>query len=297
VLGPKLFNLYMMNLTKHTQGCPTTTYADDTYVLIKGKNMDELKHNAESCLKSHLAYLDSQGMVTNVSKTEVVVFGQNNKVELEIDGNKITSGETMKVLGVQFDSDMKWSSQAKTVIVKLRRLNSGLKFLRRKLNTNQFLKVLTAQYYSTCYYGGEVWLNSLGFDDKRRMNALHYRTLRIVLRDYRRKLHRSSLDELGRARPTTWANYLTCSRIIKTCTNHLPKRLYEMLKKNSYSERRYPGRLKFFDASRRKVGQQMIANRAGRGINGASFDWLDGISHDLMRINLKRLLNMNNNRL
>jgi len=102
--------------------------------MVKGSNLDDLKYKTESCLKSHLTYLDHQGMVTNISETEVVVIGCNSKVELEIPGNTIKSGECVKVLCVLFDSSMKWSSQAETVIGRSRKLNSCLKFLQRKLN-------------------------------------------------------------------------------------------------------------------------------------------------------------------
>jgi len=93
-------------------------------------------------------------------------------------------------------------------------------------------------------------------------------------------MHRTSLDKLGRARPTTWAYYLTASRIIKTWITKQPKRLHEHLMENSFMEQRRPCRHKFFDYSNRKVGRQMIRSRAGGILNNESFDWLNEMSSE-----------------
>jgi len=128
----------------------------------------------------------------------------------------------MKLLGVTFDNKMKWNVQANSAIAKGRKLCYGLTYLRQKLSSEQFIKVLTCQFYSTIYYGCEVWLDSLSFNDLRRLNALHYRGLRIAVRDYKKCLHRYELDEVGRARPTTWSKYQTANRIIKVVQSGLP---------------------------------------------------------------------------
>jgi len=38
--------------------------------------------------------------------------------------------------------------------------------------------------------------------DLRKINAMHYRSLRIAARDFKRNLNRATLDMLGRARPS-----------------------------------------------------------------------------------------------
>jgi hypothetical protein len=66
VLGPKLFNLYTRNIPSClTPNAKITTYADDSYVVISAPegHTDDLKHEAEECLKQHIDYLKSLGMV------------------------------------------------------------------------------------------------------------------------------------------------------------------------------------------------------------------------------------------
>jgi len=296
VLGPKLFNLYMKDLTSSTLGFKTTTYANDTYVLITGDSHNEIKSNAERCLLSHLEYLKGRGMVTNVSKTEIVMFGHEDRMTLTIGDDNIESGNSMKVLGVQFDSRMKWSNQIDQALIKGRRLCSGLKFIRQKLTRYQFLKVMTCQFYSSVYYGCETWLNNTtSFNDLRKLNSLHYRALRIATRDFKRTNRRSELDTLGRARPSVWTKYLTASRVIKTANLGLPVRLSAYLNENSYVERRRPGRIKYFDNSRSKIGRQTLNNRAGQCVNDVDFDWkCDNLTNDRLRLCLKKCFKMTN---
>jgi len=232
-------------------------------------------------------------MVTNISKTEAVIFGSDHQVQIEIDNEKITSGSTMKVLGVMFDNRLKWNQQVDNALLKGRKLCSGLSFIRNKLTKEQFIKVMTCQFYSTVYYGCEVWLQNNTFNDLRRLNALHYRSLRIVAKDYKRRMHRADLDEIGRARPSTWSKYMVASRVIKIINCGFPHRLNQYLKSNSYVERRRPGRLKFYDGSRTVPGRQTLKNRAGSCLNDANFDWFNlDISKDCLRINLKKLFKM-----
>jgi len=154
---------------------------------------------------------------------------------------------------------------------------------------------MTSQFYSTVYYGCEVWLNNTTyFNDLRRLNSLHYRALRIACRDFKHRKRRSELDLLGRARPSTWSRYLTASRVIKTMNVGLPRRLCDELTKHSYVERRRPGRLKFYDGAKTKIGRQILCNRAGSCVNDVDFDWNnEEMNNDKLRVCLKKTFNMN----
>jgi len=239
VLGPlKLFNLYMKDLTTWTGGFTTTTYADDTYVLIIGDNPFQLKQHSERCLQTHLGYLDNQGMVTNISNTEAVVFGNDMELELNTGNSIVKTNKQMKVLVVVFDCKMSWNPQVDQAIARGRRLCGGFKFIRKKLNIQQFLKVLTCQFYSAVYDGCDVWLGTNTFNDMRRLKALHYRSLRVATRDFKRRQHHTELDNLGRTRSSTWSKYLTLSRIIKVINHGYPVQLQGHLRENSYRKKK-----------------------------------------------------------
>jgi len=134
ILGPKLFNLYMKDVCNNVNEKHITTYADDSYVLIKGQ-MEDLQNEVKTTITQHLRYLNKMGMVTNLSKTEAAVFSHGLKEELTIDigGEKFRTGKEMKVLGITFDDKLSWNPHVEKVIGKAKKLNSALSFIRKNL--------------------------------------------------------------------------------------------------------------------------------------------------------------------
>jgi len=296
ILGPKLFNLYMRDVSSNVNGHHITTYADDSYVLVKAA-VEDLQEELQNTVTKHLDYLNVMGMVSNLSKTEAVLFdrGRKQELEIEIGGEVFRTAKEMKVLGVTLDDKISWSSHISKVVSKAKNLNSALSFIRRKLSEDQFLKVLTSQFYGACFYGSAAWLHgNNSYKDIRKINAVYYRSLRIAKRDFKRKLSRSKLDEMGRARPTTWARYQSTSIVMKATTRKLPERLCVDLLANSYHERRKPKRMKFYNKANLRIGKQSLPNRCGTDINDLDFDWTDGMTDNLLRISLKKHFKMNN---
>ena len=126
----------------------------------------------------------------------------------------------------------------------------------------------------------------------RKLNSTHYRLLRIAERDWKNKIPRSTLDELGRARPSLWAKYITASTVIKILRDQAPIRLHDHLVQTIYSERRNPGVWKFYDSSRVRIGKHAIGNRLKEIFDEINepitFKETDG----MLRTKLKRLLGM-----
>lgn len=67
ILGPKLFNLYMKDVCTNVNCKHITTYAGNSYVLVKGA-MDGLQDELHATVTQHLQYLSAMGMVTNFLK-------------------------------------------------------------------------------------------------------------------------------------------------------------------------------------------------------------------------------------
>jgi len=123
ILGPKLFSLYIKNVCNHVNGNFITSYADDSYVMVLGESVGELQENLKNCLREHLLFLKEQGMVTNLSKTEAVIFNTNKHHQIEdftlaIDGETFKTNNQMKILGVTFDKKMTWTPHVDSVVKK-----------------------------------------------------------------------------------------------------------------------------------------------------------------------------------
>ena len=83
--------------------------------------------------------------------------------------------------------------------------------------------------------------------------------MEIRIRDFKAKVNREKLDLLSkRAPPKQWAKYATASTAIKILRE--PTKLYKILSKTLYMERRHPLLGKFYNNSRGKIGRHKFGN-------------------------------------
>ncbi len=143
--------------------------------------MNLLKETANATIKDHLTWLSKNGLVCNLEKTEILVMNSAIPIELCVDGVKMKLKESMKVLGIMFDDLMSWDHLVKSVIKKTNRTMHGLKLIRKHLDTSQARKVITAFYFSSLYYGVEVWYHRhLSLHSKQKIRTAHYRGLKLI---------------------------------------------------------------------------------------------------------------------
>jgi hypothetical protein len=263
VLGPKLFNLYTRLIPNNIhKGAFITTYADDSYVVVSAPEGEtgRLESLTHSCLESHVSYLKGLGMVVNQNKTEFIHITRKNDHQYQFTLPVLNS---MKVLGVTMDKKLSWSEHIAKTVNKLNGLTGALKFVRKRLTRQQFLQVLTSQYYGTCYYASPVWLGlHTKKIDIKKLTSLHYRLLRTVIGDWKQVVSKRILDNIGRVGPELWSKYITASTVIKILRDGHPVRLNDSILKNIYVNDRSKS-IKFFDRSHFKAGKQSINNRLG----------------------------------
>ena len=98
------------------------------------------------------------GLKINISKTELCVFHRRNLVQvtIELDGTEIKSTRTMNVLGILFDSTMKWNDHVNKAINESNSSLYAIKLIRKYFSQDEVRNLLTALYYSKLYYGSEI---------------------------------------------------------------------------------------------------------------------------------------------
>lgn len=75
ILGPKLFTLYISKMENlFSDETHLVTFADDSYVSVAGSTTNEVRDLVKTNLIKHNEFLQSIGMVTNVAKTEFILF-------------------------------------------------------------------------------------------------------------------------------------------------------------------------------------------------------------------------------
>lgn len=160
VLGPVLFALFILPIMEIDD---VDVYADDNYLLKVGKSVTEARTVIESSANKLYQWLKDSGLVVNVKKTELVFFNKKltENQSITLGDQIITSVNTMKVLGVLFDSKLQWSHQVENAIKKAKKACCGLNRLRKFISQEKMMQMATAFAYSKLFYGAPVWLNSV----------------------------------------------------------------------------------------------------------------------------------------
>ena len=92
-------------------------FADDTFITLEANTMEELHVKREEQGEKVLEFFTKNLMVTNPSKTELLVFRptsprtQQNPESITLCGERIEEAENAKLLGVWISKDLKFSKQ------------------------------------------------------------------------------------------------------------------------------------------------------------------------------------------
>jgi len=292
VLGPKLFSLYMGGIGDllRSQNVDLVSYADDTYVIVTGNDLNDTKVMTERTIETHILYLRELGMIVNENKTEIMWIGKNESGinHIKVNGTKCKMVSSMKALGIYIQGDLNWDTQAEFAIKKSYKLLGCLKFLRKYLTEEQFLKVVSAHYYGTVFYAANVWFHCSKAKFKTKFESLHFRLLKIATRTF--SLERQQLTErCKRATPDEWCNFITASTVIKVYNSKMPRFLFDTLEMNYFEEPRKQGIGYFFDNSKTTRGKQSIQNRLHfmRSIDKPWTNLAEPLSNDAIRVLLK----------
>ena len=115
VLGPVLFTLYSQSLSDviNLHNCSFHKYADDTVVFQSGppEKFELTKIAIQKCISDILCWMDSNRLMLNTDKTEVMIVGAASRVK-QVAGNSITIlnsdikiQESVKYLGGEIGSN------------------------------------------------------------------------------------------------------------------------------------------------------------------------------------------------
>ncbi len=276
-LGPRLFTLYTGWIGENLGADHYICYADDSYVIIIEKDIELAVNRLEAISSTHIARLESLGMKVNPSKTESVIFTKKGTEtrSVNINNHLLETKTSMKVLGILFDNNLRWDTQVDSIIKKANSKISVLKKLRSKFTQQQFLQILTSQFFSIIFYCSDVWLTTSTSQKLWTViNSIHYKSLRIAVCDHKQRINREKLDVLcQRANPKQWSKYSSASLVIKVLQREEPSYLVNNLRTTLYFERRSPHIGKFYDNSKGKIGRQKLCNGL-QHMAAIRFNWL-----------------------
>lgn len=162
VLAPILFILYINDMVDSLQPeCRLTLYADDTTLLISGKDDEAVQSGCDSSLSGLLEWYSDNSLFLNISKTKYIRFHSYQKkcdtLNIAIDNIQIQMAENAKFLGVHIDSHLSWSCHCSGLVSKLHSYGYLFRNLRGVLDMVQLRSLYIAFVESRLRYGICFW--------------------------------------------------------------------------------------------------------------------------------------------
>ncbi|RWR99285.1 RNA-directed DNA polymerase from mobile element jockey-like protein, partial [Dinothrombium tinctorium] len=128
ILGPILFEIYLMDIFNLPLHGTLIGYADDLYLMISGSSCDDLNHKANQDLKLIKSWVTRNKMIMNKQKCSFILFSgkkETKQIELLIGDYKIRQSNQIKVLGIIFDEKFNFQMHIDGISQKIKR-NLGL---------------------------------------------------------------------------------------------------------------------------------------------------------------------------
>ena len=193
VLGPLLFTLFtapLSSIISQFSNIKHHLYADDTqiYISITPENAASTIPELQSCLSAVQKWMNSNLLKLNPDKTEFIVFGSkhlrsklSNFYPIEILGNSLVPVDTVKNLGVKFDSSFNFSAQVSSICSSCHYNMRDFARIRPYLSKSMSITVANALVGSRIDYCNSLLSNISKFDLKR-LQSLQYSLCRIIHR-------------------------------------------------------------------------------------------------------------------
>jgi len=276
ILGPFLFNVYTSELDKIISPWSLVSYADDAYISIEGEDLNELKDQFVTTFTRHEQWLQKIGMVCNKGKTEVVIFGSGEIMEIKVGTETIKTSKVMKMLGIWVDWDLKWKTHVEKTVAKCRSLGFALRYLNKYLTREEMKKIFISHFTSKLCYGSPVWANAINYNQRALLRSVYYKQVRVILRDFRynfgrremaNKLGVHMIDDILLRRMSVF--------IFSILESLYPSELSGLLLSFAYHNPRQEERLFFFRESRSLVAKSHITSVAHSVVPRWTFDYLN----------------------
>ena len=195
VLSPLLWNLTLDDLLlrieeRHT-AVKVVAYADDIALMVSGIDPNTMRDIMTKCLSTVSRWCEDNGLNTNPTKTELMMFTRRKKWNMRSVTLKrvpLKLSETVKYLGVTLTPTLNWNKHVKK---KINQCNIILSQCRRIIGATWGLApkrvkwVYTAIIRPVLSYGALIWAHSLGPESVNRFNTIQRTACLAVLRAVR----------------------------------------------------------------------------------------------------------------
>ena len=186
ILGPLLFLCYINDMHLSVQ-CKLFLYADDSALLVRGKNPSTISECLSENLESCRDWLIDNKLSLHLGKTELILFGTKRKLKkvdnfyIKCGDTIINSVESVKYLGLNLDNDLSGVSIVNNI---LKKAGGRLKFLYRYSDIlNEKSRKTLCSALIQCYfdYSCSSWYAGLNKGLKQKLQIMQNKIIRYIL--------------------------------------------------------------------------------------------------------------------
>ena len=208
--------------------------------------------------------MTASGLKINEAKTEICIFHRNIEISINVTLNnmQIASKNTINILGIIFDSQLKWNEQYSKAIKEANMNLYAIKRIAKFFNKEERLTLITSLYYSKLYYGSEVWHLPERTTSQNKMiknasaNALRTITNEITIYHTHTQIHAIA----GRALPDQIIKYKHALMLYKLMRHCLPNEEFVHLNFQANHNLRQQ-HYNFVKIQNYSVGKNILLNR------------------------------------
>lgn len=182
LLGPILYSIYTSDVPQLPDGCYLSLFADDTALMVKGRNTKTAVRKLQECLDSFQQYASLWKIKLNAAKTQVIIFPYNRSPRLlppenckiVMDGFPLDWSAEVMYLGLTIDQKLLFRSHVDKVKAKCNKIVKALYPLinrRSKLCLKNKIAIYKQIIAPVIEYAMPVW---------RTTAMIHRKTLQIV---------------------------------------------------------------------------------------------------------------------
>jgi hypothetical protein len=245
ILGPLLFIIYINDMLFSIPEESILSYADDTAIIVTGKNWKEIETKMNQLLQIISIWLALNRLSLNTDKTVYMEFGNTRNstpknLNISIQGKQIQRVDSTKYLGVILDSNLKWEIHIDNIYNKKKYLIFIFYKLAKIMPTQTLLMLYHAFFHSIISYGLIAWGGAYK-GRIRRLQGLQTRIIKIISKNsflidkYPLNIEQSfQYESLKYHYSELQSLYLESNSITRNRSLQIPRRYKKVSIKNSY---------------------------------------------------------------
>ena len=183
VLGPILFNLYINDLFFIIEQTDICNYADDNTLNACDMSLENLLRRLEHDSLLAIEWFQSNNMKLNEDKCHLLVSGFKHEILwVNIGEKKIWESKEVKLLGLNIDKDLNFTSHVSKICVKAGNKLAAISRIARYMSFEKRKLLIKSFFDSQFEYCPLTWM----FHSRKlhnRINDLHYRALRLIYKE------------------------------------------------------------------------------------------------------------------